>query len=48
MNKNLMNLLIDIKRFGKQKLKFGEIDSNLLDQQKGNRQGGVLEPLEFI
>ena len=48
MNSNLINLLMDIKRFGKQKLQFNDFDSKLLNQWKGNRQGGVLEPLEFI
>ena len=48
LNSNLLKILIDIKRYAKQKIKLGEIDTKLIGQYKGNRQGGVIEPIEFI
>ena len=48
MNSNILNVLIDVKKQAKQKLKIGKLDTKLIGQQKGNRQGGVIEPIEFI
>ena len=44
----MLKILIDIKRYAKQKIKLGEIDTKLIGQYKENRQGGVIEPIEFI
>ena len=47
-NSNLLKILIKCKRQANQKLKIEESYTEVIKQSKGNRQGGIIETLEFI
>ena len=48
MNGALLNLIIDIKTSAEQVIDINGEDTEPIIQTVGNRQGGILEPFEWI
>ena len=44
----MLKILVKSKRYAKQKLEIVNQKSEIIYQTKGNRQGGIIETLEFI
>ena len=47
-NSNLLKILVKCKRYANQRIKIEESYTEIIKQSKGNRQGGIIETLEFI